>query len=406
MRIAYITPYQGTTLLKARPIVRNRSMSNRIKIELIASLLHAKGHDVEVFSQGEVIERKWKFYPAFMEPERFHPEIPVYYASVLPVRRLNGSWSNYHTVHEFKIRHRANPFDLVIIFNLKGPQIACADHAIRQLDIPVILEYEDDRFVNVQGQMHESFSSRRYARAAAELLQRVAGGIGVSPHLLSQFPAAIPQLLLRGVVGEDVITASKERQEQKKNIVLFSGTHIQSNGVAELIQGWRLMQLPGWELHITGYGGLTESLRQMAADIPGITFHGLVSRTDLVDMMSSARICINPHQVSETPGNVFAFKIIEYIAAGAHVITTPMGALEPDLEAGITYMPDNSPATIAAAIQKLARDPKGLRTSAEAAHRVYGPEAVSQSLDDLVRKMRPAADGQRLGRRGVVAVEA
>jgi glycosyltransferase involved in cell wall biosynthesis len=213
-------------------------------------------------------------------------------------------------------------------------------------------------------------------------------------------------LLLRGVVGEDVITASKERQEQKKNIVLFSGTHIQSNGVAELIQGWRLMQLPGWELHITGYGGLTESLRQMAADIPGITFHGLVSRTDLVDMMSSARICINPHQVSETPGNVFAFKIIEYIAAGAHVITTPMGALEPDLEAGITYMPDNSPATIAAAIQKLARDPKGLRTSAEAAHRVYGPEAVSQSLDDLVRKMRPAADGQRLGRRGVVAVEA
>jgi len=64
-----------------------------------------------------------------------------------------------------------------------------------------------------------------------------------------------------------------------------------------------------------------------------------------------ATIGINPHHVSETPGNVFAFKIIEYLASGAHVITTPMGPLEKELEAGVTYMPDNSPATIAAALE-------------------------------------------------------
>src|SRR5215467_1133599 len=151
MRIAYIAPYQGPVLVERRPTTLNRSLSNRIKIELIATLLHAKSHDVEVISQGEVVENKWKFYPSFSEPEAFHPEIPVYYASALPVRRVNGLWSDWQTLQLFKARHRAAPFDLAIIFNLKGPQVACANYAMSRLRIPVVLEYEDDRFVDVVG---------------------------------------------------------------------------------------------------------------------------------------------------------------------------------------------------------------------------------------------------------------
>ena len=116
MRVAYVASYQGPTLLDRRPIIRNRSMSNRIKIELIAGLLHDGSKDVEIISQGEVIESSCTFYPSFSEPECFHPQIPVYYGSSLPIRRLNGWWSNRSTLHILKERHRANPFDLVIIF--------------------------------------------------------------------------------------------------------------------------------------------------------------------------------------------------------------------------------------------------------------------------------------------------
>jgi hypothetical protein len=41
----------------------------------------------------------------------------------------------------FKARHSAAPFDLVIIYNLKGPQVVCANYAIRRLGLPVVLEY-------------------------------------------------------------------------------------------------------------------------------------------------------------------------------------------------------------------------------------------------------------------------
>jgi len=386
MRIAYIAPYQGPTLLARRPVVRNRSMSNRVKIELIASLLRSSSHEVEVISQGEVVDTGWTFYPALVEQERFHPDIPIFYGSVLPVRRVNGLWSNAQTLRVLKERHRARPYDLVIIFNLKGPQLACANYAIQRLKLPVILEYEDDRFVDVQGKKDAELglAMRRDMRASARLLREVSGCVAVSPHLMSQLPPGIPTLLLRGVAGDDIVTASQGARERKKNIVLFSGTHIESNGVAPLIQAWPTVGMPGWELHITGYGQLTDSLRAMAAGMEGVFFHGLVSREELVSLMSAARVCVNPHQVSQTPGNVFAFKIIEYLAAGAHVVTTPMGALEQPLEAGITYMPANSPDTIAATLRTVIREERYRHTALEAAHDTYGPAAVSNALNALV----------------------
>src|SRR5262249_4153716 len=120
-------------------------MSNRIKIELIAQLLYANGHDVEVFSYGEVDRIGLRFYPAFTEPEPFHPRIPVRYISALAIRRVYGLWGRLGMLSLLNARHRALPFDLIMIFNLKPPQLAAAGYALRRR-IPLILEYEDDVF--------------------------------------------------------------------------------------------------------------------------------------------------------------------------------------------------------------------------------------------------------------------
>jgi glycosyltransferase involved in cell wall biosynthesis len=384
MRIAYITPYQGPTVLERRPIVRNRSMSNRTKIELISQLLQSSGHSIEVFSHGEVIEPTLRFYPGFAEPRPFHRDIPIHYVSALTVPRLNGFWAGAQMVDLLRRRHRAAPFDVVIIFNLKAPQIACANYAAR-LGIPVVLEYEDDIFHEVEGQRSKGLITRYHHRRCRKVIAASAACIAVSPYLLSQAPSSRPTLLLRGVVGHDVLAASERRNGSRKNIVLFSGTHQHANGVGELINGWRSVGIPGWELHITGHGGLTESLRKMAENIPGIVFHGLVSREELVNLMCSAKICINPHAVSQTPGNVFAFKIIEYLASGAHTVTTAMGTLEPELEAGITYMVDNRPETIAATLKGVIAGQRYEATARDAAQERYGPKAVSEALEGLLR---------------------
>jgi hypothetical protein len=110
--------------------------------------------------------------------------------------------------------------------------------------------------------------------------------------------------------------------------------------------------------------------------------------TEQPTLVGSASIAINPHDLSATPGNVFAFKIIEYLAAGAHCVTTPMGALEPDLESGITYMPDNLPKTIASTLERVINGRLYEQVATKAAENRYGPEAVSKALNALIEQVK------------------
>jgi glycosyltransferase involved in cell wall biosynthesis len=387
MRIAYIAPYQGPALLKRRPIVRNLSLAARVKVEVIAELLHRSSHSVEILSQGEVVERGLKFYPAFCEPEPFHTNIPVYYASALPIRFLNAIWSSLRLVRLFQARHRAAPFDAIIIYNLKLAQMSCAKHASRCLGLPVILEYEDDVFVSITGEQEAGFKARRHLSTVRAIFNLVSAVIGVTPHLLTQLPSSIPKLLLRGVVSDEIASAAKPATDSRKNWVAFSGTLFRTKGLEQLIKAWDMVGPPDWELHIAGEGELTEQLHRLAVNSSGIVFDGLLSRRENALLLCSAKIGINPHDLSETPGNVFAFKIIEYLAAGAHVISTPMGTLEPEIESGITYIPDNKAETIAAALKQVIESRSYERTATQGALQTYGPEAVSRSLDTLLSKV-------------------
>jgi Glycosyl transferases group 1 len=385
MRIAYIAPYQGPGLVERRPIIRNLSLAARVKIGLIAGLLQRASHSVEILSQGEVIERQFKLYPRFREVEMLTPNIHVFYSSTLPVRFLNGLWSSLSMLRLFKERHRSCPFHLVMIYNLKPPQVACANYAISRLGLPVILEYEDDAFSSFVGRSATPFSSRYYLYKARRLLASISACVGVSPNLLAQAPPSVPKLLLRGALSEAFVSTKTSRSMPRRNWIVFSGTHSRTKGLEQLISAWDMARLADWELHIAGHGVVTERLRQMAANSRGIVFHGLLDPMENAHMLSSAKIGISPEDVSRTLGNVFAFKTIECLAAGLHVISTPMGLLEPGLEKAITYMRDNKAETIAATLKQVIESRCYERTAAEAALQTYGPEAVAMSLQNLLK---------------------
>jgi len=384
MRIAYLAPYQGPTLKERRPITLNRSLAGSAKMEVIARLLRAAGHEVEIFSQGEVVELGLKYYPAFAEPAPVAGDVPVRYSSALPVRYFNGFWQGRGLCALFKARHRTAPFDLALIYNLKVAQVVCAEYAARRLGLPVVVEYEDDAFLDVEGRPDPTLRAG-YVRRAKQVLAAAAGGLACSPHLLAQLPSGVPQLMVRGVVAEEILRASGKPEAEKQNWVLFSGTHYRTKGIAPLIKAWSLAQLPGWELHLTGEGEETPALQKLAQGQPQIIFHGTVAVAELARLMSLAKICVNPHELSSRPGNVFAFKIVEYLAAGAHVISTPMGAVEPELAAGITFMPDNAPETIARTLQQVVQTGAWRRTAERAVHDLYRSDVLRAALDQLVR---------------------
>ena len=83
-------------LVNRRPCMHNLSLAARVKVQLIAELLHKSSHEVEIISQGALEPRtpggapRSRFYPAFSEEQTFHPDIPVHYLSALDVRYLTG----------------------------------------------------------------------------------------------------------------------------------------------------------------------------------------------------------------------------------------------------------------------------------------------------------------------------
>ena len=393
MRIAYVANYQGPSLVDARPCLHNFSLAARVKIQLIAELLQRSSHEVEIISQGALepqvagTKSRSRFYPSFSERERFHPDIPIDYASALAVRFLIGFWESAAAQRLLRARHGRSAFDVVVIYNLQRAQIGCARLATRRLGVPVILQYEDDSFVDVHGRATTGLMSEYHLAARRRALKCVAGGMAVSPYLLSQMPSDIPKLLLRGVVSNEILRSSREANVSRQNWVVFSGTHEGTQGLEQLITAWRLLTLAHWELHIAGQGPLTPALEKMAAGDRSVVFHGLLNRQENARLLCAARIGMNPQDVTKTPGNVFAFKIVEYLASGVHVITTPRGALEPELEAGISYIADNAPETIAACLKQLIGERGYERTAAQAAVQTYGPAAVTKSLNELFEQV-------------------
>ena len=353
MHIAYISHYQGPQLLARRPSVVNLSLACNMKTEVVSDLLRQQGHSVEIVSPGQAERQSpLKFYPRFAESTPGGDGIPVFYPSCIPLRFVTGWWSALRTLALFKARHRVRPFDLVVIYNLKLPQLLCAKHA-RHLGLPVVLDYEDDEFVEVDGSAMNGFRMRGHHQRARLTLGAIDASFAVSPHLLSQVPDGIPKLLMRGVLGDDYLDPALDNVDGRRNWVAFSGTHYRTKGLKQLIRAWKDLGLPGWELHIAGHGELTSTLHEMARGVRTVVFHGMLDRRENAHFLAQCKIGMNPHDLSQTPGNVFATKIVEYLAAGTHVISTRMGHLEPEIEAGITYIEDNAPETILKSLREV-----------------------------------------------------
>lgn len=387
MRIAFVAPYQGPGILMRRPIVRNLSLGARAKIELVSELLIRNGHSVEIISQGEVIEAGRYFYRQCQEDTPFDATTPIFYASAVPVRFVNGFWSNSATLRVLKRRHRREPFDLVMLYNLKAAQVVCGQYAIDRLGLPVILEYEDDRFRGFAAAGHgTSLAARQQVAAAKKLLASISGCIAGSPTLLDQSPRDIPRLLLPGIVDADDASAASARSS---DWVVFSGTHSAPQGLENLIRAWKLSRPANWQLHIAGHGELTSTLHSMAADDPTIVFRGVLNRADNARMLRAGKLAIVPYDVASTQG--FSFKTLECLGAGLHVISTRLSALDglaAELLPGITFIDDNRPETIADCLQTVVAERRYEVTVQHATAARYGPTPVAAALDGLLTQVR------------------
>lgn len=112
---------------------------------------------------------------------------------------------------------------------------------------------------------------------------------------------------------------------------------------------------PHMELHVAGVGPLAAALSAALARRPDRgRFHGFVPDDRLADFLCAMDVLVNPHRDIKAMNNaVFPFKVFEYLAAGAAVVTTPLPPIEGlPLERLIHF--DGSAAGLAAALERAA----------------------------------------------------
>jgi glycosyltransferase involved in cell wall biosynthesis len=211
-----------------------------------------------------------------------------------------------------------------------------------------------------------------YAAGLALWQRRVAGLIDAA-IVPSQF--ARRRLLDLGaplpathVLPHPVRDFAAHSQAAQGRYALFSGRLEPEKGLAVAVEACAIAGLP---LVVAGAG----SQRRRFEGAPGVTFAGLVSRSELSPLRGGAKVALVPSLTAET----FGLAAAEAMAAGVPVAGSQIGAL-PELIAERWLSPPGDAKALAATIAALGADPGAGEQALRSARGLLDPSRLAAEL--------------------------
>lgn len=113
----------------------------------------------------------------------------------------------------------------------------------------------------------------------------------------------------------------------KKNVLMYAGGLAEDNNVAFLLECCR--EIPSVdEVWICGEGPDHEKILELAQKDPKIKYFGRMENAEVLKLESQAKILVNFRSPdAELTKYSFPSKILEYIASGSLVLSTPLGGI-------------------------------------------------------------------------------
>jgi len=212
--------------------------------------------------------------------------------------------------------------------------------------------------------------------------------------LRAVFPVARAEVIPNGV---EAAAYDISRTERSAQAVVFGylGRLVEAKGIGDAIEALALLKregrLPPLEFRIAGDGPDRDRLRALAAEHgldEVVSFPGTLYDAAKIDFLKNIDVLLFPSH-----GEGLPYTLLEAMAAGAAVVTTPLGGI-PDVlveEENALFVPPKDPPAIAAAVVRLARSAPLRRAMGEAnAARIrvsYTTEAVARRIGELYAKV-------------------
>lgn len=168
-------------------------------------------------------------------------------------------------------------------------------------------------------------------------------------------PGGKPYVVLEGHC--DLSMAEKEPDPGKKTSprsCMYAGAISEKYGLRNLIEGFRMADIPNARLDLYGPCDFEEELVQLAAEDPRIFYGGLLLNHEIVDREQQAALLINPRPTTEEFVKYsFPSKNMEYMVSGTPVLTTVLPGMPKEYYPHVYLLEDESARGIAGKLEQI-----------------------------------------------------
>jgi colanic acid/amylovoran biosynthesis glycosyltransferase len=223
---------------------------------------------------------------------------------------------------------------------------------------------------------NDIFAPRDFAVSLPKLLESAAAVVTVSDFAVRQLQERFPESaskIRRVYNGVDLSLFRAADFASTIPVIISIGRLIEKKGFADLIAACVLLraQNRSFQCRIIGEGPLEESLRRQIID-GGLTdsVHLIGARTqaEIATELAGATVFVLAC-TREPDGGMdnLPTVIMEAMAAGLPVVSTPLAGVPEMVEPGVTgdLVPERDPAALASAIERLIDDPERARSFGE-----------------------------------------
>lgn len=303
------------------------------KIRLVVEALLELGYDVHLVDSSHQVCGRF--------PAQRRAQLALKGGTVLLWRPRRYRWRplgklmNYLWLHAFDRQLAALEPTVVWVYNSYAYEARLALAVAARSRARLVFELEDLPESRPRGFSPKPWLDARYFQP---LLRGASAVTFVNDALLQRFRGSVRRsLLLPSILDEDMRSLSTRRRFETQVITVgyFGGLEVEK-GADRILAA--VEHLPSQtRLVITGSGTLASQFAEVASRYPeALSFHGTVSRSRLVELMASCDVILNPHTAIDAMENgVFPFKVIEGVASGALLVSTPLPPVTVDLNSAI-----------------------------------------------------------------------
>ena len=330
MKTLYIAAV-GTRAYRARHGDTAVELGGFSKAQMTIEALTRAGQEVLMLSSAvtSVNRIEWR------KEERERWELPsgevveVRYPATFPVRPLGGLLNSARAPRlADRVLEDFVP-DQIISYNTSVFESLASLRIRRRTGAPIILQVEDlplsrrREYGNLKPWLDQQCWSPMIRAASAFT--------AVNESILATLPAAKPKRLLPGIIA-DALTHASERRSPPFSVsprtLGYFGALSCEKGVDVLFDVASSLR-GDWCLRVAGSGPLGGEFARLARERPKrVKFLGNLGDQPLYDALCSCDATVVPRErITGDGAGVFPFKVLEYLVAGTHIISTPLPSI-------------------------------------------------------------------------------